>query len=125
VQRTNGKRQTASNEWEGRLTLLFGPRQKTISECTFRVRSRPSRLSLMALNAAARAWIFDTICGLQSTCAADVVECGREISRDQTTFVRTTLASIKAYSKSVFPESSCWCRKAAFATLWKSAMWRV
>lgn len=28
----------------------------------------------MALNAAARAWIFDTICGLQSACAADVVE---------------------------------------------------
>lgn len=43
------------------LTLLFGLRQNTISECTFRVRSRPSRLSFIALNAAARICTFDTI----------------------------------------------------------------
>lgn len=35
------------------------------------------------------------------------------------------LASMKAYSKSVFPLSSCWCRKAAFLTFWKRAMCRV
>lgn len=37
----------------------------------------------------------------------------------------TTLASINAYSKSVFPVSSCWCRKEALVRLRYRAMWRV
>lgn len=49
-----------------RLTLLLGLRQKTISECTFRVRSRSSTLSFIALNAAARICTFDTIYRSQS-----------------------------------------------------------
>jgi hypothetical protein len=52
------KTQRVPNEYK--LTLLLGLRQNTISECTFRVFNRPSTLSLHALNAAARACLFDT-----------------------------------------------------------------
>lgn len=58
--------QRRANESGERPTLLFGLKQKTISECTFRVRNRPSRLSLMALNVDANAWILDVICSFQS-----------------------------------------------------------
>jgi len=50
-----------SKKSDERLTLLFGLRLKTISECTFLVFNRPSKESLMALNAAASAWTFETI----------------------------------------------------------------
>jgi len=75
------------------LTLLFGLKQKTISECTFRLLSRFSTKSFIARYAAARTCILDTICvgnqtDLQVICH---VMCVRKL---------TTLASIRAYSKS-------------------------
>jgi hypothetical protein len=45
---------------QSRLTLLFGLRANTISECTFRLLSLPSIKSLTALNAAANACTLET-----------------------------------------------------------------
>lgn len=45
----------------GRPTLLLGLNEKTISECTFRLRSLLSNRSLTARNIAARACTFEMI----------------------------------------------------------------
>lgn len=101
--------------WQNaRHTLLFGLREKTISEWTFLDFSRSLRKSFIARNAAARACFVEMICSNQ-----------HRNSNGPSQFRPTVVASMKAYSKSAFAAKSCSLRKAAFFTSRKSATNKV
>ena len=104
-----------------RHTLLFNPKENTISECTFRLFNLVSIKSLTALYTALKTWILETIYYSHQPS----FKCNHVISNIQTCprERHTTLASIKAYSKFVFPSKSCFWRNSAFWRELKRPMW--
>jgi hypothetical protein len=115
IQLSISDRMVSLASWTGLVipTLLFGLREKTISECTFRLRSLFSRRPFTARYVAASACNLDMIwmsLGLASSRDLKKRESVqwngmRRMGKRETAL--TTLASMSAYSKSVFPASSC------------------